>query len=85
MWAKMIDILTIFELKVDDICDGSYNYLTFIDIYGSPINRREGIYDQMNYNVEIGLRQNGRIVMLCKVTDTSPIAQVRDIPEEEKN
>ena len=23
--------------------------------------------------------------MLCKVTDTSPIAQVRDIPEEEKN
>ena len=56
MWAKMIDILTIFWLKVDDICDGYYNNLTFIDIYGSPINRREGIYDQMNYNVEIGLR-----------------------------
>ena len=60
MWAKMIDILAIFELKGDDICDGSYNNLTFIDIYGSPINKREVISDQMNYNEEIGSRWNGR-------------------------
>ena len=39
----------------------------------------------MNYNAKIGSRWNGRILMLFKVTDTSPIAQVRDIPEEEKN
>ena len=50
MWAKMIDILAIFELKVDDICDGHYNNLTFLNIYGSPINKRGGIYDRMNYN-----------------------------------
>ena len=74
-----------FGLKVDDICDGHYNNLTFIDIYGSPINKREWIYDQMNYNAKIGSRWNGRILMLCKVIDTSPIVQVRDIPEEEKN
>ena len=55
-----------FGLKVDDICDGHYNNLTFIDIYGSPINKREGIYDQMNYNVKIGSRWNGRILMLYK-------------------
>ncbi len=54
MWAKMIDILAIFELKGDDICDGSYNNFTFIDIYGSPINKREGISDKMNYNEVIG-------------------------------
>ena len=60
MWAKMIDILAIFELKVDDICDGPYNNLTFIDIYGIPINKREGISDKMNYNEVIGSRWNGR-------------------------
>ena len=52
-----------FGLKVDDICDGHYNNLTFIDIYGSPINKREWIYDQMNYNAKIGSRWNGRILM----------------------
>ena len=56
-----------FGLKVDDICDGHYNNLTFIDIYGSPINKREWIYDQMNYNAKIGSRWNGRILMLFKV------------------
>lgn len=60
MWAKMINILAIFELKGDDICDGSYNNLTFIEFYGSPINKREGISDKMNYNEEIGSRWNGR-------------------------
>ena len=80
------DIVGSFELKVDDIYDGHYSNLTFIDIYGSPINKRGGIYDKMNYNAEIGSRWNGRILMLCKVTDVdSPIARVRDIPEEEHN
>ena len=80
------DIVGSFELKVDDIYNGHYNELTFIDIYGSPINKKGGIYDQMNYNAEIGSRWNGRILMQCKVTDVdSPIARVRDIPNEENN
>ena len=80
------DIVGSFELKVDDIYNGHYNNLTYIDIYGSPINKRGGIYDQMNYNAEIGSRWNGRILMMCKVTDIdSPIASVRNIPEEENN
>jgi hypothetical protein len=80
------DIVGSFELKVDDIYNGHYNNLTYIDIYGSPINKRGGIYDQMNYNAEIGSRWNGRILMMCKVTDIdSPIASVRDIPKEENN
>ena len=80
------DIVGSFELKVDDIYNGNYNELTFIDIYGSPINKAGGIYDQMNYNAEIGSRWNGRILMQCKVTDVdSPIARVRDIPKEEQN
>ena len=39
----------------------------------------------MNYNAELGSRWNGRILMMCKVTDVDfPIARVRDIPDEEK-
>jgi hypothetical protein len=80
------DIVGSFELKIDDIYDGHYNELTYIDIYGSPINKRGGVYDQMNYNAEIGSRWNGRILMQCKVTDVdSPIARVRNIPKEEEN
>ena len=80
------DIVGSFELKVDDIYNGHYNNLTYIDIYGSPINKRGGVYDQMNYNAEIGSRWNGRILMMCKVTDVdSPIARVRDIPKEEED
>ena len=55
------DIVGSFEIKVDDIYGGHYNDLKYIDIYGSPINKRGGIYDQRNYNVEIGSRWNGRI------------------------
>ena len=80
------DIVGSFELKIDDIYDGHYNDLTYIDIYGSPINKRGGVYDQMNYNAEIGSRWNGRILMKCKVTDVdSPIARVRNFPKEEEN
>ena len=80
------DIVGSFELKIDDIYNGHYNDLTYIDIYGSPINKRGGVYDQMNYNAEIGSRWNGRILMKCTVTDVdSPIARVRNIPKEEEN
>ena len=79
------DIVGSFELKVDDIYNGHYNNFTYIDIYGSPINKRGGVYDQMNYNAEIGSRWNGRILMMCKVTDVdSPIARVRNFPKEDE-
>ena len=80
------DIVGSFELKVDDIYEGHYNSPQYIDIYGSPINKKGGIYDQMNYNAEIGSRWNGRILMMCSVTDVdSPIARVRDFGEGENN
>ena len=76
------DIVGSIEVKVDDIYAGHYNELQFLNIYGSPINKKGGIYDQMNYNAEIGSRWNGRILMKCVVTDVdSPIARVTDIPE----
>ena len=79
------DIVGSFELKVDDIYNGYYNDFTYIDIYGSPINKKGGIYDQMNYNAEVGSRWNGRILMMCKVKDVdSPIASVRDFPKEDE-
>ena len=58
------DIVGSFEIKVDDIYGEHYNDLKYIDIYGSPINKRGGIYDKMNYNAEIGSRWNGRILMI---------------------
>jgi len=80
------DIVGSFELKIDDIYNGHYDNFTYIDIYGSPINKRGGVYDQMNYNAEIGSRWNGRILMKCKVSDVdSPIARVRNIPKEEED
>ena len=80
------DIVGSFELKVDDIYNGHYDSIQYIDIYGSPINKRGGVYDQMNYNAEIGSRWNGRILMKCSVTDVdSPIARVRDFGEGEQN
>jgi len=80
------DIVGSFELKVDDIYNGHYDSIQYIDIYGSPINKRGGVYDQMNYNAEVGSRWNGRILMKCSVTDIdSPIARVRDFGEGEQN
>ena len=77
------DIVGSIEMKVDDIFDGHYNELQYLNIYGSPINKKGGIYDQMNYNAEIGSRWNGRILMKCVVTDVdSPIARVTDIPDD---
>ena len=77
------DIVGSIEIKVDDIFNGHYNELQYLNIYGSPINKKGGIYDQMNYNAEIGSRWNGRILMKCVVTDVdSPIARVTDIPKD---
>jgi hypothetical protein len=77
------DIVGSIEMKVDDIFDGHYNELQYLNIYGSPINKKGGIYDQMNYNAEIGSRWNGRILMKCVVKDVdSPIARVTDIPDD---
>ena len=76
------DIVGSIEIKIDDIYAGHYDELQFLNIYGSPINKRGGIYDQMNFNAEIGSRWNGRILMKCVVTDVdSPIARVTDIPQ----
>ena len=78
------DIVGSYEFTVNDIFNGVYNSPKFIDIYGSPLNKHGGIYDQMNYNAEIGSRWKGRLLIKCEVTDVdSPIARVRDI--EDKN
>ena len=77
------DIVGSVEIKIDDIYAGHYDQLQFLNIYGSPINKKGGVYDQMNYNAEIGSHWNGRILMKCVVTDVdSPIARVTDIPED---
>jgi len=77
------DIVGSIEVKIDDIYAGHYNELQCLNIYGSPINKKGGIYDQMNYNAEIGSRWNGRILMKCAVNDVdSPIARVTDVPPE---
>ena len=74
------DIVGSYEFNINDIYKGQYNNYRYINIYGSPLNKRGGIYDQMNYNAEIGSRWNGRILMKCEVTDVdSPIARVREI------
>jgi len=74
------DIVGSYEFNINDIYNGKYNDIRYINIYGSPLNKRGGIYDQMNFNAEIGSRWNGRILMKCEVTDVdSPIARVRPI------
>ena len=76
------DIVGSIELKIDDIYAGHYDELQYLNVYGSPINKKGGVYDEMNYNAEIGSKWNGRILMKCVVSDVdSPIARVSDIPE----
>ena len=78
------DIVGSYEFKINDIYSGQYAQFQYINIYGSPLNKKGGIYDQMNYNAEIGSRWNGRILMKCEVKDVdSPIARVRNIENEE--
>ena len=77
------DIVGSYEFNINDIYAGKYNNLRYINIYGSPLNKRGGIFDQMNYNAEIGSRWNGRVLMKCTVNDIeSPIASVRDIDDK---
>ena len=77
------DIVGSIEVQVDDVFNGKYNNLQYLNIYGSPVNKKGGVYDQMNYNAEVGSRWNGRILMKCVVTDVdSPIARVTDIDEK---
>ena len=76
------DMVGSIEIKIDDIYAGNYNELQYLNIYGSSVNKKGGVYDQMNYNAEIGSRWNGKILMKCVVTDVdSPIARVTDIPK----
>ena len=80
--ASSDDIVGSIEMKIDEIYAGKYNDLQYLNIYGSPINKKGKIYDQMNYNAEVGSRWNGRILMKCEVNDAdSPIARVTDIPK----
>ena len=78
------DLVGSYEFKINDIYSGQYSQFQYINIYGSPLNKKGGIYDQMNYNAEIGSRWNGRILMRCEVKDVdSPIARVRNIEDQE--
>ena len=78
------DIVGSYEFNINDIYNGQYNNFRYINIYGSPLNKKGGIYDQMNYNAEIGSRWNGRILMKCEVSDIdSPIARVREIDNKQ--
>ena len=78
------DIVGSYEFNINDIYAGHYEQYQFINIYGSPLNKKGGIYDQMNYNAEIGSRWNGRILMRCEIKDVdSPIARVRNIEDEQ--
>ena len=77
------DIVGSYEFNINDIYNGLYKDFRYINIYGSPLNKKGGIYDQMNYNAEIGSRWNGRILMKCEVSDVdSPIARVREMEKE---
>ena len=44
------DIVGSVEVKIDDIYAGHYDELQFLNIYGSPLNKKGGIYDLINYN-----------------------------------
>ena len=78
------DIVGSYEFNINDIYAGHYWNYQYINIYGSPLNKKGGIYDQMNYNAEIGSRWNGRILMRCDIKDVdSPIARVRNIEDNQ--
>ena len=75
------DVVGSIELKIDDIFAGKYNDYQYLDIYGSPLNKKGGIFDLVNYNAEIGSKWNGRILMKCTVSDVgAPVARVSKIP-----
>ena len=77
------DIVGSIELNIYDIYAHKYDNFQYLNIYGSPVNKKGDIYDLVNYNAEIGSSWNGRILMKCVVSDVgSPSAKVRKIPNE---
>ena len=79
--GRLFDIVGSIELQLDDIYAGKYDNYTYLDIYGSPENKKGGVYDLVNFNAEIGSKWNGRILMKCKVSDVgTPVAKVSKIP-----
>ena len=78
------DVVGSIELQINDIFAGKYNEYQYLDIYGSPVNEKGGIYDLVNYNAEIGSKWNGRILMKCIVSDVgAPVAKVTDMDNDE--
>ena len=78
------DIVGSIELRINDILNNKYSELTYINIYGSPLNKRGGYFDQMNYNAEVGSRWKGRILMKIDIADVdSPISAVRPIEDHQ--
>ena len=78
------DIVGSIEIKMDDILSDKYKELTYVNIYGSPLNKKGKMFDQMNYNAEIGSKWKGRI--LIKITTESvesPVARVRPIDDKD--
>ena len=79
------DIVGSIELKIDDIIGAKNKYadLTYVNIYGSSLNKHGKIFDQMNYNAEIGSKWKGRILIKIEVKSVdSPVAKVRPIVDE---
>ena len=60
--GKLFDIVGSIELKLDDIFAGKYDNYTYLDIYGSPVNEKGGIYDLVNFNAEIGSKWNEEVL-----------------------
>ncbi|MGL4948160.1 MAG: hypothetical protein ACRC42_02120, partial [Mycoplasma sp.] len=79
------DIVGSIEVKMDEVLNSDkYKNLVYVDIYGSSVNSHGGIYDQMNYNSEIGSKWKGRIWICIKVESTdTPVCQVKEIDDKD--
>ena len=71
-----------YEIKINDIIGSKNKYenYLYIDIYGSPKNKKDKFSDLMNTNSEIGSAWNGRI--LLKITHEStdiPLTSTSDL------
>ena len=74
------DIIGSIELDINDIVDGKYNGFHFFDIYGSPVNKSGGCYDQMNLNAEFGSAWRGELLMKIEIKDVdAPSAKKREL------
>ena len=50
------DIVSSNKVKINDIYAVYYDALPFLNINGSPLNKKGVVYDLINYNDEIGSR-----------------------------